>query len=204
MTPVHLSRFTPTSPQHAELMQCVPRLRRYARALRRNREDADDLVQDTLERAWSRAGLWQGVRDMRSWLFSIMHNLHVDALRRGRLETVALDERTPDVIAAPAAPDRLALRDLDAALQALPPEQREVLLLVALEGMAYADIARALGIPVGTVMSRVSRARARLRDALSGEAAAALALRVPAGEPLRPVTPRDWAALVRVESRPAP
>ncbi|MDR7298361.1 RNA polymerase sigma-70 factor (ECF subfamily) [Pelomonas aquatica] len=153
----------PAHPDAAELLASLPRLRRYARALRRNDEDADDLLQDTLERAWSRARLWQGVGDMRTWLFSIMHNLHVDALRRGRLDTVDLDEQTPEVPVAPTQGQILVLRDLDAALAALPAEQREVLLLTALDGLAYAEIAQALGIPIGTVMSRLSRGRERLR-----------------------------------------
>jgi len=167
MAPVHPSN---SRPDPAELLQWLPRLRRYARALRRNREDADDLVQDTLERAWSRAGLWQGVSDMRTWLFSIMHNLHVDALRRGRLDTVDLDDSTPEIPVAAVQGDRLAVRDLDGALQAMPVEQREVLLLVALEGMAYAEVAQTLDIPIGTVMSRLSRGRERLRGLMDGEA----------------------------------
>jgi len=153
-----------------DLTPWVPRLRRYARALAGNRDDADDLVQDTLERAWSRASLWHGVVDMRAWLFGIMHNLHVDALRRGRLAVVALDEDTPEGIAPPPQASRAVVLDLQAALERLAPEQREVLLLVALEEMPYADIAATLGIPVGTVMSRLARGRAMLRTAwLSAE-----------------------------------
>jgi len=150
-----------------DLVTWVPRLRRYARALAGNRDDADDLVQDTLERAWSRAALWRSVVDMRAWLFGIMHNLHVDALRRGRLVTVAIDE-APEGAERATQSDRLAVADLQAALARLVPEQREVLLLVALEDMAYADIARTLGIPLGTVMSRLSRGRERLRNLLDG------------------------------------
>jgi len=145
----------------------IPRLRRYARLLTGNRERADDLVQDTLERAWSRAALWRGVVDMRAWLFSIMHNLHVDRLRKGRLATVPLDAETPEETVAPAQDERLAVRDLQAALDRLPAEQREVLLLVALEDMSYADIAHTLGLPIGTVMSRLSRGRERLRGLLA-------------------------------------
>jgi RNA polymerase sigma-70 factor (ECF subfamily) len=159
-------------PDAAALLAWLPRLRRYARVLRRNPEDAEDLVQDTLERAWSRAGLWQGVGDMRTWLFSIMHNLHVDALRRGRLDTVDLDEQRIDVPAPATQGQALAQRDLDAALAALPVEQREVLLLVALDGLAYAEAARALGVPIGTVMSRLSRGRERLRGLIDGSSAA--------------------------------
>ena len=148
----------------------LPRLRRYARVLRRNPEDADDLVQDTLERAWSRAGLWPDVADMRGWLFSIMHNLHVDALRRGRLDLVSLDEAPSDFPVAAAQAERLALRDLQRALSALPADQRDVLLLVALEGLGYAETAQALGVPIGTVMSRLSRGRERLRRLMFDEA----------------------------------
>ncbi len=150
-----------------DLLAWVPRLRRYARALAGNRDDADDLVQDTLERAWARASLWRNVGDMRAWLFSVMHNLHVDALRRGRLAVVPADEDTPEDAAAPTQGDRLAVRDLQAALDRLPPEQREVLLLVALEDMSYADIAATLGLPIGTVMSRLARGRERLRALLA-------------------------------------
>ena len=154
-----------------QLLTWVPRLRRYARALAGNRDDADDLVQDTLVRAWAKAALWRGVADMRAWLFGIMHNLHVDGTRRPRLDTVVLDADVPEAPVAPAQDERLALRDLQAALDRLPAEQKEVLLLVALEDMAYADVARTLGIPIGTVMSRLSRGRERLRALLEGREA---------------------------------
>lgn len=156
-------------PDPGLMLGCLPRLRRYARVLRRNHEDADDLVQDTLERAWSRASHWQGVGDMRGWLFSIMHNLHVDALRRGQLDTVELDHLTGE-LPDPAGPvDRLDLRDLQRALSALPVEQQEVLLLIGLEGLGYAEAASQLGIPLGTVMSRLSRGRERLRQRMFPE-----------------------------------
>lgn len=153
-----------------QLLTWLPRLRRYARALVNNRDDADDLVQDTLERAWSRSGLWSGVADMRAWLFSIMHNLHVDGVRRPRLDTVTMDDDTPEVPVAARQGERLAVLDLQAALDLLPAQQKEVLLLVALEDMAYADVAQALGIPIGTVMSRLSRGRERLRGLMEGRA----------------------------------
>jgi len=152
------------------LLTWVPRLRRYARALAGNRDDADDLVQDTLERAWSRAALWRGVTDMRGWLFSIMHNLHVDGVRRPRLATQSIDEDTPELAMAPTQGERLAVLDLQAALDQLPIEQKEIVLLVALEDMAYADVAKTLGIPIGTVMSRLSRGRERLRALMDGRA----------------------------------
>jgi RNA polymerase sigma-70 factor, ECF subfamily len=152
------------------LLVWLPRLRRYARALAGQRDDADDLVQDTLERAWSRLHLWRGVADMRAWLFGIMHNLHVDGARRRRIATVPIDEESqaaePQAAAAPY--DRLVLLDLQSALDALPVEQKEVLLLVGLEDMSYADAARTLGVPIGTVMSRLSRGRERLRALMEG------------------------------------
>ena len=151
-----------------QLLTWVPRLRRYARALAGNRDDADDLVQDTLERAWAKAGLWRGVIDMRAWLFSLMHNLHVDGVRRPKLHTVTMDDDTPEVPVLPTQGERLAVLDLQAALDLLPGEQKEILLLVALEDMAYAEVASTLGIPIGTVMSRLSRGRERLRALMEG------------------------------------
>ncbi len=149
----------------------IPRLRRYARALTGKAELADDLVQDTLERALEKWRLWQQGRELRPWLFSIMHNLHVDGRRRdGRL-----DFREEDDLPLPpqraSQQDGLELRDLDRALALLPAEQREVLLLVGLEELSYAEVAAALNIPQGTVMSRLSRARARFKAVLAGEAA---------------------------------
>ena len=154
--------------QERQLLTWVPRLRRYARALAGNRDDADDLVQDTLERAWAKSALWHGVVDMRAWLFSIMHNLHVDAIRRPKLATMTMDDDTPEVAMAPTQGERLAVLDLQAALDLLPTEQKEIVLLVALEDMAYAEIATTLGIPIGTVMSRLSRGRERLRALMEG------------------------------------
>jgi RNA polymerase sigma-70 factor (ECF subfamily) len=155
------------------LVACIPRLRRYARALLGGRAGADDLVQDTVERGWDKLATWRRGSDMRAWLFGIMHNLHVDQQRRPALATEPLDETLDDdmVLAAPGAgpADHLALRDLDQALQRLPAEQRAVLLLVALEELSYEEVAVALNIPIGTVMSRLSRARERLRLLMLGQ-----------------------------------
>jgi RNA polymerase sigma-70 factor (ECF subfamily) len=147
----------------------IPRLRRYARSMLGDRAAADDLVQDTLERAWARLQQWRAGSDMRAWLFGIMHNLRVDQLRRPRLTTRSIDEDDFEVPTRPTQTDELELRDIESALGHLPDEQREILLLVALEEMGYADIAAALGIPIGTVMSRLSRGRERLRLIMSGE-----------------------------------
>jgi len=146
----------------------LPRLRRYARAMLGDRAAADDLVQDTLERAWSRFAQWRPGSDLRAWLFGIMHNLRVDQLRRGTLTTLSLDEEADDVPTRATQSDRLEVMDIEAALRQLPDEQREVLLLVALEEMSYAEVAAALGIPAGTVMSRLARGRERLRVIMAG------------------------------------
>ena len=146
----------------------IPRLRRYARAMLGDRAAADDLVQDTLERAWSRYALWRAGSDLRAWLFSIMHNLRVDQLRRPSVPTHSIDEDDFEVPTRATQADRLEVRDLESALRQLPDEQREVLLLVALEDLGYAEIASTLGIPVGTVMSRLARGRERLRLLMDG------------------------------------
>ena len=154
----------------------VPRLRRYAVALLADRARADDLVQDTLERALGRLHLWQSGTDMRRWLFTIMHNLHVNAVRRSirRGSETTLEDAEDRLVQGPSQTDSVAVRDLDRALQSLPTEQAEVLILVALEGMAYREVAQVLDIPLGTVMSRLSRARQALRRYLDGEEAPAL------------------------------
>lgn len=151
----------------------IPRLRRYARAMLGDRAAADDLVQDTLERAWSRLQQWRAGSDMRAWLFGIMHNLRIDQLRRPGLSTQSINADDFDVPTRATQNDQLELRDIESALSHLPDEQREVLLLVALEEMSYADIAATLGIPAGTVMSRLSRGRERLRLIMNGEQASA-------------------------------
>lgn len=147
----------------------LPRLRRYARALVGDRAAADDLVQDTLERAWARVAQWRPGSDLRAWLFGIMHNLHIDQIRRRGLKESPLDEEHHDVPIRATQTDCLELRDVESALTRLPDEQRAVLLLVALEDMSYEEIATTLSIPLGTVMSRLSRGRERLRLILDGQ-----------------------------------
>jgi RNA polymerase sigma-70 factor, ECF subfamily len=156
-----------------ELIEHVPRLRRYARALINNRELSDDLVQDTLERALGRTELFRSGTDLRAWLFTIMHNIFVNQVRKSSTRGVHLsvdDDAIPETeYAVPASQSGvLEVRDLDYALQRLPADQREVVLLVGLEEMSYADVALALDIPVGTVMSRLSRGRERLRALMAG------------------------------------
>ena len=153
----------------AEIVACIPSLRRYARGLVSDRDRADDLVQDTLERAWSRFSMWQRRGEIRAWMFGIMHNHFVDRLRaqRSRPEDSAGDN-LPETPQRPLQTDALELRDLDRLLRRLAPEQREVLLLVGVEELDYREVAVVLGVPIGTVMSRLSRARAKLRSEIAG------------------------------------
>ena len=170
----------PTPTSHS-LVGHIPDLRRYARSLTGDAWAADDLVQDTLERACERWQLWSAGSDLRAWLFTLMHNLFIDGARRAMRQQgqrVDLDDVAGD-LAAPAEHPEHAL-DLQRCLLRLPPEQREVLLLVTLQDLRYEDVARITGVPIGTVMSRLSRARSRLRELMEGGAAAAAASRGPA------------------------
>ncbi len=156
---------------HRLITEQIPRLRRYARALVGDAARADDLVQDTLERAWAKFALWRRGSDLRAWLFSIMHNVYVNQLRgrAGQDAVQPLDDEAFEVAVPANQEEALALRDLARALAALPHEYREVVLLVGLEQLRYEEVARVLGIPVGTVMSRLSRGRERLRGLLAAE-----------------------------------
>jgi RNA polymerase sigma-70 factor (ECF subfamily) len=150
------------------LIELIPRLRRYARALVGDRYAADDLVQDTVERAINNRHLWRPGSDLRAWLFAIMHNVFVNQLRsrRAHPEEALDDDALPAV--APVDGAQLEIRDLQTALALLPPEQRAVVLLVGLEQLTYAEASETLGIPIGTVMSRLFRGRERLRATLGG------------------------------------
>lgn len=150
----------------------IPRLRRYARSLVWERGRADDLVQDTLERAWGRFHLWRRDSDLRAWLFAIMHNVHANNVRANCATPVqqSLDEDELDIPVRATQEDGLQIRDIQAALDCLPSEQREVLLLVGLEEMRYEEVAKVLHVPVGTVMSRLSRGREHLRQIMAGKA----------------------------------
>jgi len=150
------------------LIALIPRLRRYARALVGERSAADDLVQDTLERAWTKLHLYREGTDLRAWLFTVMHNVHVNQVRAAR-PTTALDEDMPELAQRAVQGDALLVRDLERAVAALPAAQREVLLLVALEDLSYDETARVLGIPIGTVMSRLARAREKVRAMMHGK-----------------------------------
>ena len=154
----------------ADLHAALPRLRRHARVLTGDVHRADDLVQDTLARAWGKRDLWRAGSDLRAWLFTIMHNVHVNQCTLARREAgnVSLDSEDEysagwQVAAYDNQLDRIELRELMQQVARLPAEQREVLLLAAVEELRYEEIAEALSIPLGTVMSRLSRAREKLR-----------------------------------------
>lgn len=163
---------------------CIPALRRYARTLTRDITEADDLVQDCLERAISRWGQRQGDGQPRAWLFSILHNLAVSRMRQARRRGVDVPLESIAPAAVPSAPatqeDGARHRDLLRAVDGLPDDQRAVLLLVSVEDLSYAEAASVLGVPIGTVMSRLARARERLWRATQSDG----------GQPARPVLRR--------------
>jgi RNA polymerase sigma-70 factor (ECF subfamily) len=145
---------------------CIPALRRYGRALTREAETADDLVQDTLVRALRSEHLFHG-GDVRAWLFTILTNLN-----RNRLRSLARRPATAqleDGDAADSAGPEAGGRDIERALATLVEEQRQALLLVTLEGLSYREVAEVQGVPIGTVMSRLARARAQVKAYLDGE-----------------------------------
>lgn len=152
-----------------EIEAAIPALRRYARALLRDRERADDLVQDCLERAIANRHAWRGDGPVQAWLFRILINRHRDLQRRtpasGHL--VAVEDLAKEPSYAATQEQHLALREVQSAIARLPMEQREALLMVALEGKSFEQAASILEIPKGTLMSRLARGRATLR-ALTG------------------------------------
>ena len=152
---------------HFLIEQEIPRLRRYARALTRNADRADDLVQDTLTRAIAKAHLWQPGTDIRAWLFTIMHNQNVNKVRRAIRDHANVDvDECAKLVATTDPTASRQLRELERALAQMLEEQRQVVLLVGLEGMSYEDAAAILNVPIGTIRSRLSRGREVLRKLL--------------------------------------
>ena len=174
----------PPLPQ-PDLLAAIPRLRRYARVLTGDINRADDLVQDTLTRAWEKRRLWAAGSDLRAWLFTIMHNLFVNqrALARREKMHVSLDDggegnEAWQIPVRATQYTRVELAELIEHVVRLPVDQREVLLLAAVEELRYDEIALALAIPIGTVMSRLSRARGKLRNAFADTPAGAGGLKI--------------------------
>lgn len=152
-----------------QIEQEIPRLRRFARAMVRDSALADDLVQECLERALSRLHLWQPGTNLRAWLFTILRNLHINGIRRQQT-FVDIDSEVQTGLGGAHGSQvvRLELRDLRRALDRLPAEQREVVLLIGLEGISYAEAADILQVSIGTVKSRLSRGRRALRILMDG------------------------------------
>jgi RNA polymerase sigma-70 factor (ECF subfamily) len=148
------------------LVDHIPQLRRYAYGLTGQRDSGDDLVQETLERAWDRRSSFDPSRPMRPWLLTILHNLHANQVRyQSRRPTVALEAvEEPHAVSGPGA---VEMAELTRALARLSAQHREVLLLVGVEQLSYQEAADVLGVPVGTVMSRLARSRERLRSAMA-------------------------------------
>jgi RNA polymerase sigma-70 factor (ECF subfamily) len=147
----------------------LPHLRRFARGLCGDAALADDLVQDCVERALNKSHLYDPARPLRTWLYAVLRNLFISGLRRDGRSTVVktVDDLAGDEGAvAPAQEDRLSVTAIAEALDRLVPQHREVIVLVGLEEMSYRDVAEILGVPLGTVMSRLSRAREQLRQIL--------------------------------------
>jgi RNA polymerase sigma factor (sigma-70 family) len=156
----------------SKIEDCIPTLRRYATALIHNRQDADDLVHDCLVRALDKLHTRRDDIDLRDWLFTIMHDLFVSQRRRhaARLDTEALDalEVDPAYRGPGGQEDRLRWKELLRALNSLPEDQRAVIFLVSVEDLSYAEAARVLRVPIGTVMSRLARGRERMRQLVEG------------------------------------
>jgi RNA polymerase sigma factor (sigma-70 family) len=159
-----------------ELPAYVAGLRRYALALTGNGWEAEDLVQETLTRAIAGAASFRREGNLRGWLFSIMHNAFVSSLRSRRTVERELNDDLTEVGQAPTQLERLEVRDVLAALARLPEGQRAALVLIALEDFSYRDAARVLGVPLGTLMSRLARGREALRRAMDGQRAPRLHL----------------------------
>lgn len=146
------------------LRETLPRLRRYARALTSDTASADDLVQDTLERAWSRQRSYNVSLQIRPWLFGIMHNLFVDQIRKARIDFIEFELNDFELSSSITPESQLSDKQIISLLSKLPFDQREIISLVCIEDLSYAEVSKILGIPIGTVMSRLSRARIALRS----------------------------------------
>lgn len=151
-----------------ELANHITSLRRYALVLTRDRQNAEDLVQESLMRAIAAAGSWRRDSNLRAWLFRIMHNLHISDMRRLRVRASHDHDRSGEAAEDPPQLLRLEVRNVLAALAELPEAQRQAITLIAIEDLKYEEAAKILGIPVGTLMSRLARGREALRQTVNG------------------------------------
>lgn len=145
-----------------DITQQIPRLRRYARALTKNSTSADDLVQDCLERAWSKRDTWIEGNNLRAWLFTIMHNCFINGIRKQKRHDDYVNQISIPTLSHENNKQHI-MHDLQTCLNQLKPESREVILLAGLENLSYKEISQITGAPIGTVMSRLSRGREELR-----------------------------------------
>jgi RNA polymerase sigma-70 factor (ECF subfamily) len=157
-------------PKRMDVIGLLGPLRRYARSLTRDETQAEDLVQDTLVRAYERHGSFRSGGNLRGWLLSILHNTFIDGRRRHMAEARRLEQAATlvETAAPPAQESQVRFQQVEAAFLRLPDEQRAALHLVAIEGLSYQEAANALKVPIGTLMSRLGRARATLRGFEAG------------------------------------
>lgn len=151
-----------------ELEQCIPSLRRYAFSLFYQQDEADDLVQDCLERALKKQALWRPGSSLRAWLFTMQHNLYVNQLKKLGRQPLMQSETEDLTHNLEPHKSEVLMRDLDYCLRQLPDDQHQVLLLVTVEGFTYKEVAKIMDVPLGTVMSRLSRARKTLQELMNG------------------------------------
>lgn len=164
-----MSTPTPADEVRAELGELLPRLRRFARVITRNVADADDLVQSAVEKALARAGQWRPGSRLDSWIFGIMKNAWIDEIRaRRRRDRVFAPEEAGESVGDSSAESRDIALSVQAAMARLPEEQRLAVALVLIEGLSYKEAAETLGVPIGTLTSRLARGREALQAALDG------------------------------------
>ncbi len=152
-----------------ELEQCIPALRRYAYSLLYKQEEADDLVQDCLERAIKKQDLWQKGTSLRAWLFTMQHNLYINQLRKLSRQPLMTEETEQLTHNHEPNKSDVLIRDIDFCMRQLPEDQRQVLLLVTIQGFSYKEVGKIINAPLGTVMSRLSRARKTLQALMNGD-----------------------------------
>lgn len=153
---------------YQQLIECLPHLRAFARVLCRHHDMVDDLVQDAVVRALAAARQFQPGTNFKAWMFTILRNQNITTFRRQRIYPVPLDETTHEAVQAPAQEDSVMMRDLNDAVQRLSPLRREALILVVVHGLSYEEAAAVCKCAVGTIKSRVARARAELQVMVMG------------------------------------
>jgi RNA polymerase sigma-70 factor, ECF subfamily len=165
-----ISRVTPGASEefYTQLVQCLPHLRAFARVLCRQHDLVDDLVQDSVVRALAASNQFQQGTNFKAWMFTILRNQNITTFRRKRIVPASLDDVCPEVSQAAPQEDALMIEDLDHAVQQLSPLRREALILVVVHGLSYEEAAAVCGCAVGTIKSRVARARAELQDMVLG------------------------------------